>query len=777
MIGKEVERGRMPYARKRSKLSGVYRTFLLLLLCVCSMFPGVPRAGAESVPPIAVLYPTEAVIVRPNESVNIQVAALGWEAVELREGAQVVGGSTEGGPNRSIAVVFPTEGIHNLEAVGVTGPVRSVPRQLPPILVKSGAANIADIVPFANRQPADVPDFNGDGNKATSADKRDDLRVALGLVRPLMYPGPAAGYTIQPGMSPGSIRIDYVPQNGGALYYELTESTRNVPAVGSAARGKPYMPGEDIAGANYGYAYLALSEADAQGKVVRFSHVGLHDAMFQSSLRGSVVDWNNSPVFGATLEFRAGTDNTSGSAVAQTATDAMGMFNVDLPAGPYTIKLLAAGYERSSFNVTVSRGENNHEVLKAISELKADQIRIVLTWGAAARDLDSHLLGPDGDGGIFHVYYANTVSTNTYGEIAKLDRDDTNHNGRETVTVTTVNRNVYGTFNYYVHNYSWGEGSLRGSNAKVEVYLGTQSEEGGDVNETLIKSYAVPAGPGQERYWEVMHLIVSPDELLVADINQVRESSPILTKIIGAEPYEGASNRIRLQYLDNTGYIDGVYDQVELDDLQVSAALDGDPYGLSGLQYDKASRVLSFDPIPSAATARQLILTVQAKPDSKRLIPGTATAELIVPAAAGKTEILGLTDLTQIGLGNPFKVGLSLANPTVTGLTYGDLSVTGSVYNTVTGATYANVDLSGITITNDGGWVIFFNLNRESFVYPYNTAMRLTLTVTAKPDSALLTGSATDVTIFSFPLFLGIESEPFAAFALKSPPYAGEALP
>lgn len=767
----------MPYARKRSKQSGVYRTFLLLLLCVCSMFPGVPMAGAESVPPIAALYPTEAVIVRPNEPIHIQVAALGWEGVELREGAQVVGGSTGGGPNRSIAVSFPTEGIHILEAVGVTGPVRSVPRQLPPILVKSGAANIADIVPFAQQQPAHVPDFNGDGNTAAPANKRDDLRVALGLVRPLMYPEPAAGYTIQPGMSPGSIRIDYVPQNGGGLYYELTESTRNVPAVGSTTTGMLYTPGNDIIGANYGYAYLALTEADAQGKVVRFSHVRLHDAMFLSSLRGSVLDWNDSPVFGATLEFRAGTDNASGSVVAQTVSDTMGMYSVDLPAGPYTVKLLAAGYERSSFNVTVSRGENNHAVLKAISELKADQIRIVLSWGATARDLDSHLLGPDGDGGIFHVYYANTVSTNTYGEIAKLDRDDTNNNGRETVTVTTVNRNVYGTFNYYVHNYSWDEGSLRGSNAKVEVYLGTQSEDGGGVNETLIKSYSVPVGPGQEQYWEVLHLIVSADELLVADINQVRETSPILTRIIGAEPYGGASSRIRLEYLENTSYIEGLYDQVELEDLQVSAELDGAPYSLGGLHYDKASRVLSFDPIPSAATARQLVVTVQAKPDSKRLIPGTAVAELTVPAAVGKSEIAGLASLTQVGIGSQFKVDLSLTNPTVTGLTYGDLSVTGSVYNTVTGATYANVELSDIQLAYDGGWGISFHLNLQSFEYLYNTAMRLTLNVAAKPDSALLTGSATDVTIFSLPLFLMNRNEPIPAFALKSPHYAGEALP
>ena len=39
------------------------------------------------------------------------------------------------------------------------------------------------------------------------------------------------------------------------------------------------------------------------------------------------------------------------------------------------------------------------------SGLKADQLRIVLRWGATPSDLDSHLVGT-GDDGKFHTFYS-----------------------------------------------------------------------------------------------------------------------------------------------------------------------------------------------------------------------------------------------------------------------------------------------------------------------------------------------------------------------------------
>ncbi|TMV47292.1 hypothetical protein FE783_22045 [Paenibacillus mesophilus] len=740
----------------------------MMLICCIAIIPGIQAASADSAPPVALLYPLETVSVQPNQPVYVQVAALGWSGVEIREGTQVVGSSTGSGPNHSVAVTFQTEGVHILEAVGTAGPIHSAPRRLPPIMVKAGAVSIADIVPIARQMSIYVPDFNGDGN---TADKRNDLKAALGLIRPPAHPEPVSGYVIQPGSEFGAIRIDYVPQSGSQLYYELTASSPDIPSVGSTVQSTLYgPPGTDILGAN-GYTYLALSEADAQGKVIRFSRIKLHDAMFMSSLTGRVLDWNDSPFHGATLEFRAGADNTTGNVVATTSVDGgTGEFSVDLPVGDYTVKLIAAGYEQSLFSATASRSTTNSYIWTAISELQPDQIRIVLTWGAGARDLDSHLLGPDGNGGIFHLYYANKVTSSTYGEIAKLDRDDTYYNGTETVTVTTVNRNVYGTFNYYVNNYSWNEGSLRGSGAKVEVYVGSLSGDGSGIHETLIKSYMVPTGLGQERYWEVLHLIVSENEVLVEDRNQLRETSPILTKITGADTSGGSLNSFRLYYLSDAN-------QVQTEDLQISATLDGLPYVLGGLHYNSSNQIITFDPVPTAESARQLVVTVNAAPSSKRLIPGAATATFTIPAA--KTAITGL-NMTLIGSGldyKTFKADLTFAYPTVTGLTYdNDLSVTASVYNTVTGATYANTALANVALNPDGsGWSLTFDLNRLANGLPYNTGMLLTLTVTAKPSSAAITGSATYVTAFDFPLLALGESNPFAALALMPPPMAGVA--
>lgn len=760
----------MPKTSKRIIHSGFYRALIMMLICAIGIIPGIQSASADSAPPVKLLYPLETVSVQPNQPVYVQVAALGWSGVEIREGTQVVGSSTEPGPNHSVAVTFQTEGVHILEAVGTSGSIRSAPRRLPPIMVKAGAVGIADIVPIARQMSIYVPDFNGDGN---TGDKRNDLKAALSLIRPSVHPEPVAGYVVQPGTEFGSIRIDYVPQSGSQLYYELTASSPDIPSVGSSVQSTLYgPPGTDILGSN-GYTYLALSEADAQGKVIRFSRIKLHDEMFMSSLTGRVVDWNNAPVLGATLEFRAGTDNATGTVIATAAVNGQtGYYNVNLPVGNYTVKFIAAGYEQSTFSATVSRDTINSKNWTAISELQPDQIRIVLTWGAGARDLDSHLLGPDGNGGIFHLYYANKVTSSTYGEIAKLDRDDTYYNGTETVTVTTVNRNVYGTFNYYVNNYSWNEGSLRGSGAKVEVYVGSLAGDGSGIQETLIKSYMVPTGPGQERYWEVLHLIVSEDEVLVEDRNVLRETSPILTKITGADTSGGSLNSFRLYYLNDA-------DQIQSEDLLISATLDGVPYALGGLHYNSSNQIITFEPVPSAESARQLVVTVNAAPSSKRLIPGSAIAVFTIPAA--KTAITGL-NVAEIGPGpgshyKTFKAGLTFTNPTVTGLTYdNDLSVTASVYNTVTGATYANLGLTNVALNLDGsGWSLTFGLDRLTNGLPFNTNMLLSLTVTAKPSSATVTGSATYVTPIVFHLLAIGESKPFAALALLPPPLAGVA--
>lgn len=59
-------------------------------------------------------------------------------------------------------------------------------------------------------------------------------------------------------------------------------------------------------------------------------------------------------------------------------------------------------------NLKGKKGENAKRgdiAVMVYSGLKADQLRIVLRWGATPSDLDSHLVGP-GDDGKFHTFYS-----------------------------------------------------------------------------------------------------------------------------------------------------------------------------------------------------------------------------------------------------------------------------------------------------------------------------------------------------------------------------------
>ncbi|MDR1910831.1 MAG: hypothetical protein LBQ52_00585 [Helicobacteraceae bacterium] len=103
-----------------------------------------------------------------------------------------------------------------------------------------------------------------------------------------------------------------------------------------------------------------------------------------------------------------------------------------------------------------------------------DGLRIVLSWGAAPKDLDSHL-----------VYSDKQIYFNTKGSgSAYLDVDDVDSYGPETITIQKLAPNE--TYIYTVHNFSDSDkannGALSKSGAKVFVYAG----------QSLVKTYNVP---------------------------------------------------------------------------------------------------------------------------------------------------------------------------------------------------------------------------------------------------------------------------------------------
>ena len=116
-----------------------------------------------------------------------------------------------------------------------------------------------------------------------------------------------------------------------------------------------------------------------------------------------------------------------------------------------------------------------------------DGMRVVLSWGADPRDLDSHMAFPGN-----HVFFGHPR-----GIDANLDVDDTDGYGPETITLT---RKHFGeSYVYSVHNFSGrrapDSSDLSNSQAKVFVYVG----------QSLVRTYYVPRNqPGN--LWTVFRL-------------------------------------------------------------------------------------------------------------------------------------------------------------------------------------------------------------------------------------------------------------------------------
>ncbi|MCS5646916.1 MAG: hypothetical protein NZ838_12405, partial [Candidatus Marinimicrobia bacterium] len=100
--------------------------------------------------------------------------------------------------------------------------------------------------------------------------------------------------------------------------------------------------------------------------------------------------------------------------------------------------------------------------------LTAGQTRMVLNWGETPHDLDSHLLTPIIGGSTYHVYYS---SVGSYAEApyAKLDTDDTDGYGPETIT---INQSFAGTYIYYIKNFNAPSNGLKNSGAVAQIYSG-----------------------------------------------------------------------------------------------------------------------------------------------------------------------------------------------------------------------------------------------------------------------------------------------------------------
>ena len=145
-------------------------------------------------------------------------------------------------------------------------------------------------------------------------------------------------------------------------------------------------------------------------------------------------------------------------------------------------------------------------MVRTINVRSAAEFKIVLTWGADPRDLDSNLYTPDGH----RIYYGSkgSLSETPY---AWLDLDDTNSYGPETVW---IGRFSSGTYTYKVHRYA-GRGTIATSGAHVQVIAGGRS----------LMSFDAPSGAGDG--WEVF-TIDGDDPQTILPVNAIVRGPAVL---------------------------------------------------------------------------------------------------------------------------------------------------------------------------------------------------------------------------------------------------------
>lgn len=186
--------------------------------------------------------------------------------------------------------------------------------------------------------------------------------------------------------------------------------------------------------------------------------------------------------------------NVSIGELGEFTTDFEGKVLFPVPEdGTYITTFEKEGFITSKFNVEVKVGiilYNRHSISPKIP---FGSLRVVLDWAKNPRDLDAHFVKDDG----YHVSFRNMKVTSD--GVARLDRDDLDGEGPETITANSIDDN--GSYNYFIHDYSNRNSNdsrkLANSSASVKVF-------GGD-NE-LLRVYSIP-GDVIGNKWEVFKIV------------------------------------------------------------------------------------------------------------------------------------------------------------------------------------------------------------------------------------------------------------------------------
>lgn len=191
------------------------------------------------------------------------------------------------------------------------------------------------------------------------------------------------------------------------------------------------------------------------------------------------------------------------------ATTAQGGYTIpDVPAGSQAVRATAPGYAALEQTATVPTAGASTLNFVLSPNLAPGEMRIVLTWGQAPEDLDTHLWLPESQP--YHVYFVTKGSCSAF-PYACLVVDDMTSYGPETVTIA---QRYGGTYVYAVFNWS-DDAPLAQSGGRVQVY-----DSSG-----LMAQVLVPAS-GSGRWWYVFDLDGATGQLALRNTIQTAPPAP-----------------------------------------------------------------------------------------------------------------------------------------------------------------------------------------------------------------------------------------------------------
>jgi len=176
------------------------------------------------------------------------------------------------------------------------------------------------------------------------------------------------------------------------------------------------------------------------------------------------------------------------------ATDSTGkiLFAIPEDDGRYSVNFEMPGFITTKFEIEIAAGTMFANWFSISPALELGNLRMVLDWGKKPRDLDVHLVKKSD----YHISYRKMRVSS--GESARLDRDDTNGYGPETITIRDVDEEA--DYIFYVHDYSNRSKKkskvLSKSTASLKIYGG---------NNELLNIF--PVSKDQKgNYWHVFSI-------------------------------------------------------------------------------------------------------------------------------------------------------------------------------------------------------------------------------------------------------------------------------